>query len=391
VHVRSYVRSTDPQVRQNDARWLPSLSLRRAELLDYDVVVLGDVPAAMVSSRFVSHVRELVLRFGGGLVILCGPRFGPAQLAETPLAEWLPVQVEPGSRRADTAPYQPRLTARANDYAFARAWAKAHEMDMGLEFDWYHPLAALSQGAEVLAVHPRLRMTRTAEPLPLFCAATAGRGRVAWLGVAETWRLRRASPALHVQFWSELVAWAAEEHVRWLSGRLSLRADRAEYTVGQTALLFIDAYDAEFRPLGAAAAGQWKLELLPPAGAPMPPVRLAYQRPGSFTARVPLALAGDYVARVHDAATGSQVSISLRALAASPERRGTPRRQDLQDELAMATRGRSYTRETVGRLIDDLPRAGRRHREVREWALAHQWPVYLVLVVLLLCDWKWRG
>lgn len=390
VQVRSFVRSVDPQVRESNPRWVASLALPRAELLDYDVIVLGDVPASMLSSHFTGLVRELVVRFGGGLVLACGPRFGPAQLSDTPLAGLLPVEAEPGSRRLDTLPYEPLLTPRAKTRAFSLPLCEVGQRHTRLEFEWYHPLAALGRGAEVLAVHPHARTTRSAQALPLLTAARTGRGRVVWLGVAETWRLRRASPELHVRFWSELVAWAGEEHARWLSGRLSLRADRAEYTAGEEALLFIEAYDTSFRPLASSAARELQLELVPPAGARPQQVGLACQRPGQFIARVRLAVAGDYVVRVREGEAGDHAAITLRAWAASPERRGTPRRQDVQHELAQATQGRSYTRQTAARLVDDLPRGGRRHLEVREWPLAHQWPVYLLLIGLLFCDWKWR-
>ncbi len=390
VQVRSFVRSVDPQVRESDPRWVASLALPRAELLGYDVIVLGDVPASMLSSHFTGLVRELVVRFGGGLVVACGPRFGPAQLSDTPLAELVPVEAEPGSRRADAVPYEPRLTPHAKTHAFGLPLCEAEQGGKRLEFEWYHPLAAVAREAEVLAVHPRARTTRSAHALPLLAVARAGRGRVVWLGVAETWRLRRASPELHVRFWSELAAWAGEEHVRWLSGRLSLRADRAEYTAGDQALLFIEAYDASFRPLAASAAGALQLELVPPAGTRPQQVGLAYQQPGRFTARVRLSAAGDYLVRVREGEAGDYAAISLRAWAASPERRGSPRRQDVQLELARATQGRSYTRHTAADLVDDLPRRSRERLDVREWPLAHQWPVYLLLIGLLFCDWNWR-
>jgi len=390
VRVRSYVRSADARLREAEPRWLPSLALPRAELLDQDVVVLGDVPRSMLTSHFTTLLRELVLRFGGGLVLACGPRFGPSHLADTSLADLLPVQVEPGSRRADVAAYAPRFEAAANDYAFCAPWKEAQQGPAPPQFEWYHPLVAAGRDAHVLAVHPDARTARNGQPLPLMAAGRAGRGRVVFLGTAESWRLRRASPELHARFWSSLIRWAAEERVNGLAGRMTLRADRAEISAGQAVTLFVEAYDAKFQPLGSNEAGELCLELLPPSGPPVP-LRPACQQPGSFTARLVLPAAGEYLVRAHDAATGSHVSLALRAWATSPERRGMPRRQDLQDELARRTGGRSYTRAEAARLSDDLPRTGRRHIQVREWALAEQWPVYLVLMALLFWDWKRRG
>ncbi|HEV3022778.1 MAG TPA: hypothetical protein VGX76_09925, partial [Pirellulales bacterium] len=95
---RTFLRSADPQVRRAGGLFLPSLTPSRGDFFANDVILLGDMPAATLSTRFCELVKEFVGKFGGGLVVIAGPRFGPGQLADTPLAELLPVVVDPAGR-----------------------------------------------------------------------------------------------------------------------------------------------------------------------------------------------------------------------------------------------------------------------------------------------------
>ena len=45
--------------------------------------------------------KEFVGTFGGGLVIVSGPGFGPGQLAATPLSDMLPVIVDGDAKLRD--------------------------------------------------------------------------------------------------------------------------------------------------------------------------------------------------------------------------------------------------------------------------------------------------
>ena len=95
---RTFLRSSDPQVRKAKGLFLPTLTPQRSEFFANDVIFLGDMPAETLNQRFCEMVKEFVGKFGGGLVIVSGPRFGPGQLAGTPLADMLPVVVDAGLR-----------------------------------------------------------------------------------------------------------------------------------------------------------------------------------------------------------------------------------------------------------------------------------------------------
>ena len=98
---RTFIRSADPVVRETNELFLPSLTLPRSQFFQNDVIFLGDMPASALTSRFCEMTKEFVSQFGGGLVVMAGPRFGPGQLAETALADMLPVVVDPDGKRRD--------------------------------------------------------------------------------------------------------------------------------------------------------------------------------------------------------------------------------------------------------------------------------------------------
>ncbi|HEV3416456.1 MAG TPA: hypothetical protein VG056_06580, partial [Pirellulales bacterium] len=110
---RTFLRSSDPKVRTTDPLFLPSLTPKRSDFLANDVIFLGDMPATGLSERFCDLACEFVTQFGGGLVIIAGPRFGPGQLEGTKLADILPVVVDSNARLRDDRPFRMQLTLDA--------------------------------------------------------------------------------------------------------------------------------------------------------------------------------------------------------------------------------------------------------------------------------------
>ena len=82
------------------------------------MIFLGDMPASALNDRFCELAREFVTQFGGGLVVIAGPRFGPGQLADTKLADILPVVVDPSARCAIDRPFHMQLSLDSLRYKF---------------------------------------------------------------------------------------------------------------------------------------------------------------------------------------------------------------------------------------------------------------------------------
>ena len=117
---RTFLRSSDPEGAAQRIRcFLPSLTPKRSEFLANDVIFLGDMPSTALSERFCEMTKEFVTQFGGGLVIIAGPRFGPGQLGRTrrwpTFCRWSSIR-RPDMR--DDRPFHMQLTLDSLNYKF---------------------------------------------------------------------------------------------------------------------------------------------------------------------------------------------------------------------------------------------------------------------------------
>jgi hypothetical protein len=361
---RTYLASSDPRVRENNVLFLPTLTPARSEFFANDVIFLGDVPGGMLGERFCEMVKQFVGVFGGGLVVISGPRFGPGELAGTPLEEMLPVLVERGSKFRDNAEFRFTRTAQAEQYPFMTLGDNAAENDRGWSLldrlPWYQPVRGMHEQAEILAAHPSDTCLDGRTPQPLVAVRKYGNGEVVYLAMNETWRLRRMyGEKYYRQFWSQLIHRLGMSHALGAEKRFVVRTDRRQYRAEETATLTVEAFDENFEPLGGGDAPLASLTAtltLPdgPGGETTRPINVPLLRPGVYEARIPLYAAGEYAVRVEDPITENASEVRFESTNVSAERRRATRDAALQEELARATGGRSYDIASVAALPDDL-------------------------------------
>ena len=257
---RTFLRSSDPTVRTSNPLFLPSLTPKRSDFLANDAIFIGDMPSTALNERFCQLAKEFVTQFGGGLVIIAGPRFGPGQLADTALADILPVVVDPAARPRDDQPFKMQLTLDALKYHFMqlgesdesgdasrRAWANMGPLPWYQPVKWKHPLAT------VLAEHPTDLTAdgRAHQPLIALREFPSG-GKVVYIGFNETWRLRRLFGELYYrQFWGQMIQHIGLSNHIGLEKRFVVGIDRLQYQPDDRVRLTVTAYDANFEPLAA--------------------------------------------------------------------------------------------------------------------------------------------
>ncbi len=391
---RTYLASSDARVRESNVLFLPTLTPKRSQFFANDVIFVGDMPGAMLSPRFCEMAKEFVGKFGGGLVVIAGPRFGPRELHATALADLLPVIVDPDAPLHDDQPFRMRLTPHAARYSFMHLGANDAESDKAWdnlgELQWYQSVAQLHDQAYALAEHPTALCHDGKTPQPLIAIRPYGNGEVVYLGFNETWRLRRKyGDKYYRQFWSQLIYRLGMSHALGSEKRFVVRTDRQQYRAEERVTLTVEAYDENFEPLSEEQLGQPALsaELVVPAiGAGAPQVRqvtVPLVRPGLFEAHLPVYAAGEYSLRVRDPVAGNDSEVRFEVSELSAERRVGVRDARLQEQLAAETHGRSYELTNVSRLLDDLqvePWVETTRREHRLWAT----PAWFGLVVLLM-------
>jgi hypothetical protein len=376
--------------------YLPAFPPTRQELFAFDVLILGDVPAAFIGTERTAWIRDFV-REGGSLIVVAGRQYLPSGYHAGPLAEVLPVEFAPGKPAFNdlerTQPWQPVLT-RAGERAemlsladtpeeSARAWQQLPG------FHWTFPVTKLRPGATALLVHPRQKAGD--QLAPVLATHFYGKGQVLFLGTDETWRWRtNAGEKTYGRFWGQVIYQMGLPHLIGTPKRVQLALERPENVLGKPGYVYARVFDAEFRPLiGEKIAA--RLERLD-------------AKPGEERARALLlepvvGQPGDYRALLaHDAVGRFVVKVDDPAAASLEYRVGLPPQHELtvagmaEDPLraaALASGGKFYREEDLYRMLASLePRKA--PFTMRSELLLWNAPVFLVFLVLIAAEWILR-
>jgi len=397
---RTFLRSADPQVRASNDLFLAAPAAARAEFFATDVLFLGDMPAAALSSRFCEMTREFVEEFGGGLVVIAGPRFGPAELAETAIGDMLPVVFDTARQPRDDRPFELVLTPEASLVDFMRLGADEAEnrrawKNLG-RLPWWQPVSRLHPQATVLAAHPTQKCDDGRTPQPIIAIRRYGRGEVVYVGTNETWRLRKQyGERYYRQFWGQLMHRLGLGHAMGNQKRFVVRTDATTYRSDDTVIVTVEAFDADFEPLSAEKLPDRTLSAKlvrpdDPAAAGSERLAIAEVRPGLFEARIPALVAGEHRIVVEDPLTREPAQTAFTVTGLSVERRSAHRNVALQEAIAAGTGGRSYDLTTAARLVTDIEPVARSEHTLKVFPLSMTWACLLAGLGLLVTEWILR-
>lgn len=394
---RTFLRSADPKVRHSNDLFLQTLTPARSEFFQNDVIFLGDMPASTLSSRFCEMVKEFVGRFGGGLVIISGPRFGPAQLLSTPIGDMLPVIPEQNSRPRAKREFRPRLTEDAASIPFMQLGDSPQEHlrawnNLGF-VPWYHGALRARPLSTVLLEHPSEVCASDGQtPQPLIAIRRYGKGEVIYLGFNETWRMRRKYGELYYrQFWGQMIHRLGLSHALGSQKRFVVNTDRQSYQEEDRVLLTVEAYNKDFEALDEKALppGGLLAQHISPGG-DTDEVWVSNLRDGMFETEVQVFEEGDHILKVRDPETGEFNEVTFRVAATSAELRSGKRNRSLQDKLAVSTGGRSYEFDTVNSIATEIKPRPTQLVEMKIRTLWNTWPVFILVVLLMLGEWLFR-
>jgi len=196
----------------------------------YDLVVLGDVPAALLDAGRQEAIVEAVTQHGVGLVLQPGADHLPRDYSAAPLAELFPVTIDfaaaAGAAIVEADAFDPlrmRVTARgAMHPAFALSGDAARNRAQWSEMPPFFRAAAATGPKPATTVLAEVEATAGRGAIPLIAESQAGSGRVTWIGTDETFRWRRnVGDALFWRFWGQALRSTARRidrpgDVRWL-------------------------------------------------------------------------------------------------------------------------------------------------------------------------------
>ncbi len=184
IELETVLQNGDLEHAEQDAGALKGFPVRREDLFRYDVVVLGDVNPAGLTTAMMQNLADFVEQpgKGGALVLVAGPRYMPLAFRETPLARLMPIDL--GTARVPD-PNQPILegfVAQPTEMGLATPGMQlgdepADTLDVWKTLApmyWMLEAADLKPGVRVLAEHPS-RIGREGRPVAVDPLALRGR------------------------------------------------------------------------------------------------------------------------------------------------------------------------------------------------------------------------
>ena len=400
IELKYVLQDADLEHAEQGSAALRGFPVRRDDLFQYDVIILGDVNPGLLSDAMIQNIADFVEEPASGRALICiaGPKYMPMAFRDTPLEPLLPVDLatirlpNPQELVADGFSVEPTEMGLASpSMQLGDTLAETRSIWRNLRpLYWMIETPGVKRGARVLAVHPT-RVDSRGNRLPVISMQYVGSGKVLFHATDETWRWRwRAGDVFFAKYWVQTIRYLARSKLSD-GGRLAtLSTDRREYRRGESVNLRVRFADERLAP--AEEDG----------------VSLVLQHQGHQTRRIKLhrstAARGTFEGSLAKPAIGSYhawiavPTLPGRAPAAdftvvAPKGEFERVRMDAHEmqQAAQQTGGRFYTVDTADRLLRDLPPG--RHVPVESLPpepLWNRWPLLLLFLTLLVSEWVLR-
>lgn len=395
--------SADPTFAQEGDRPIQRFPVTIDELLDYDVVVFGDVSPQQFSDGQLQLLEAFVGDKGGGFGMIAGPRDSPWSWRGTPVERLLPVEVVAEPSPAQDAVgatiaegYRPVLTDAGRESGMFRFEAEraANEefLRTGIQPLFWHAdgLVAKPGVGEVLAQHPSASAP-DGRPAPLLVAGRYGAGRTVFDAMDETWRWRYyTGEQVFDTFWVQQLRYLARGR-KLGQRRMTLSVQRPSYELGEQVQVELRLLDPA---LSRQLPDRLDLEVRDEQGRPVQTSHLIRRGEGAeaerYTASIPAQRIGNFSV-VLPPMTGENRELTAPMIVQVPQLeldRPIVDRDNLQ-RLAEDTGGRLVSLNEARSLPEIIPNVARRIPIVSEQSLWDA-PLALALFALLITA-EWVG
>jgi uncharacterized membrane protein len=371
------------------------------ELLDYDVILLGDVSPQQFSDGQLQLIEEFVGDKGGGFAMMAGPRDSPWAWEGTPIERLLPIEVtvQPsmaldGGTIAEG--FRPILTDAGRQSGMFR-FERDRETNEEFLSSGIQPLFWFAEGiiakpgvGEVLAQHAE-SSGPDGRPAPLVVAGRYGAGRTLFSGLDETWRWRYyTGEDVFDTYWVQQIRYLARGR-KLGQRRLALSVQRPTYELGEQVQVELRLLDPA---LSRQLPDRLDLEIRNEQGQPVGTARLARRGEGAeadrYTASFPASRVGNFSVAVPPMG-GQEQELTAPVTVQVPQMeldRPVVDRASLQ-RLAEDTGGQLVPLSDARRLPELIPSVEKRIPIISDQAL---WDAPLALALFaLLITMEWIG
>ena len=359
----------------------------RDELLAFDLIVLGEMPAELLTGEPADWIADFVAERGGGLVAIGSPR-GTLRDLPPPLAALLPAEWLPdGAIRARSLRLTPRgaslpaLRLQSSEEANRRFW---RTLPPPRRVVAVRPLPS----AETLAVAE----SSDGGSVPAIVTQPVGAGQVVLFAFDETWRWRyRAADRWHQRFWNQLLGYVLPQPFAVADRQLALDSGGVRYDAGEAV------------PIRVRLDGDWAGEgdriveavITPDEGEPQM-VALSEDAvvSGLFRGAAESLPPGRYAVTVRTADYAADERSARTEFAVEPPETGeldeTVLNEPLLQAIADRSGGRYRREEEIGDLVKELAPLSRGRVVESDRRIGETWWWMLAIVSLLTIEWVQR-
>ena len=382
---------------EEDSRFLKGLPSPE-ELLEYVIVVIGDVDPERLSEQHLEALDSLARQTGGGLVFHAGPNFNPSRYGGTVLGDLLPVSLPrtlANSEERYPEPVPLLLTPEGRRSGLLRLDPNP-TVSEGLwrgfpGVRWTARTGPAKPAAEVLLVDPTDARKVEGKAQPVLVRMPVGRGQVFYFGFDETWRWRsRVGERDYLKIWGQVFLKLGVERLTGASDLVQLNTVRSSYALGETVLISGRIFSEDFEALDLPeVSGTLHID---PADPDTETIRQNVtlkarpERPGDYELEVLAGTPGRYRVSTE---LDPEAEVVFDVSASNLELRDPSLNLSGLEQLVRED-GELFREEDLSRLpdrvVDVLPSV----REVRKYEPGFHPLVYFLLLFLATAEWMMR-
>jgi hypothetical protein len=395
ISLRTVLQEADAEYTAIDQTALSLFPVRREELFEYDVVILGDADPALLSSSALANLSAFVTEKGGGVIFVSGELYNPTAYRDTALAALMPVDLNSAPRRltADASPtgYRVRPTELGQSLApfqLGPTTAESSEIWRKLPplFGLYDA-TNLKPAARVLAE----RDAGDGRNSPVVVMQYVGAGKVIFHAMDDSWRWRfRVGDVFFARYWIQTIRFLARSKLLGKERSAELTVDRREYRQGESVRLRTRFLDERIAP----PEDDGVVVIVEQEGQANRKVTLSRQSSnrGVFEGVLTRPAEGRYHAWISAPVfEGGARPVDFRVVAPPGEFERTEIDAADLRRAASETKGKYYTLADANTLLSDLP-SGRQVpiEALPPIVLWNQWPLLAILLGSLVTEWAFR-
>ena len=365
----------------------------RADLFSYSGLVLGSIEANYFTPDQLRMIADFVNQRGGGLLMLGSHRsFSEGGYAGTPVADVLPVVLEPMAPDSEDS-FFAEVTVAATRAGATHPATQIAETEQASRERW-QTLPPVTVVNPITEAKPGATVLLTAEPDDLVVLAFqrygAGKSLAFPLQDSWMWQMHADVPVddlTHETFWRRMLRWVVDG----VPDQVVTRLPRDRVEPDELVTVLAEVVDPTFEELNNSTVVA--LVTGPDGNLFERPMEWTAEKDGEYRTTFTAATEGFYEVRVEASSEGELLGEDVtyvQVAASDDEFYDSTMRAPLLQRLADETGGRFYTPETTDTLADDIQYVGGGVTVVEERDLWDMPALLLLLVTLILGEWGYR-